>query len=83
MPWGSPVFGSQLTTIRRGAANPDLPSVGKRVSVTTAPNIEIILSYPFTRDLLELSPNNTIAAIGTSPDFSVLPKWRKVVRTIG
>lgn len=83
MPWGAPVLGSQLTSIRRGAANANLPSVGISFSPVSAPSAETLLSYPFTRDLLELSSNNRIVALGASPDFSVLPKWRKVVRTIG
>ena len=53
------------------------------MTAVTAPTLEQLLESPFTRNLLELSPDNTLAAVGTSPDFSMLPKWRKVVRTIG
>jgi hypothetical protein len=60
-----------------------LPTTGFRVTALTAPDIEQLLNGPFNRGLLELNSSHRIAAVGTSPDFPMLPKWRKVVRQIG
>lgn len=45
-------------------------------------NIPYAVSDPVNR-LVELDPNGYAVAVGTSPDFPVQPKWRKVVRQIG
>ena len=83
MAWGSVVLGSQLTTIRLGVAPSDLSLTGYTISIADSPTINEVLNGPFVRGLLELTSDNTLAAVGTSPDFPVLPKWRKVVRQIG
>jgi hypothetical protein len=56
---------------------------GLRIESTATPGLREFLYSPFTEGLLEINADNRIAAVGTSPDFSMLPKWRKVVRTIG
>jgi len=83
MAWGSVVLGSRLTTIRLGVAPSGLSLTGYRISAADNASIDQVLNGPFVRGLLELTSDNTLAAVGTTPDFPVLPKWRKVVRQIG
>lgn len=83
MAWGSVVLGAQLTTIRLGVAPSSLSLAGYSVSVSDSATINQLINSPFVKDLLELTSDNTLAAVGTTPDFPVIPKWRKVVRQIG
>ena len=83
MPWGSVVLGTQLTNARVGVVSSDLPLTGYRGSVDVSPTIDSLLNAPYVKGLIEITSANTLAAVGTSPDFPVLPKWRKVVRQIG
>lgn len=83
MPWGAPVLGAQLTTVRVGIFSGALLTTAARINGLTAPTVEQTLGSPFTKGLLELNSSNKFAAVGTSPEFPIGPKWRKVVRQIG
>lgn len=83
MPWGPPVLGAQLTSARSCVATGALPNINYVGSVASSPTVDQLLGGPFVKGLLELDGNKQLAAIGTSPDFPVVPKWRKVVRQIG
>lgn len=82
MPWGPPVLG-QLTSLRVCVYTGALPSTIYVGSVASSPTVDQLLSGPFVKGLLELDGNKQLAAIGTSPEFPIGPKWRKVVRQIG
>lgn len=83
MPWGPPVLGAQLTSPRVCVYPGAVPSTIYVGSVASSPTVDQLLSGPFVKGLLELDGNKQLAAVGTSPDFPVVPKWRKVVRQIG
>lgn len=82
MPWGSPVLGTQIT-LRVGVLPSGLSTAGPRISLQTSPSLDQLLGAPNVKGLLQLDSKNTIVAVGTSPDFPIGPKWRKVVRQIG
>lgn len=83
MPWGPVVLGTQLTSPRLGAITAPLPLTGYVGSVNSSPSIDSLLNSPYVKGLIEVTSANTLAAVGTSPDFPIGPKWRKVVRQIG
>lgn len=83
MPWGPVVLGAQLTSARVGVVSSLLPLTGYRGSVDVSPTIDSLLNSPYVKGLIEVTSANTLAAVGTSPDFPIGPKWRKVVRQIG
>lgn len=83
MPWGPPVLGAQLTSTRVGVFSGPLPLVGVRIVALTSPTVDQVLTSPFLLGVVEINSNNKYAGKGTSPDFPIGPKWRKVVRQIG
>lgn len=82
MPWGPPVLGTQLTTARNAVTGPisETCYVGAAAS---SPTIDQLLNAPFVKGLIEVNSQQKLAAVGTSPEFPIGPKWRKVVRQIG
>lgn len=83
MPWGSPVLGAQLTTVRVGTLPSVLSRDGLRLSVSASPTIEQYLQSPLSKGKLVLTSDNYLVAAGSSPEFPMVPKWRKVSRQIG
>lgn len=82
MPWGTWTLNTE-TTIRLGTADIGNSLKGLTVSGQVSVTIDSLLYSPMTAGLLELNNNNQLVALGTSPDFPMGPKWRKVVRQIG
>lgn len=83
MTWGVPVLGAQLTTVRVGTLPPAISRDGLRVIVGASPTIEQYLDSPLSKGELVLTADGRLVAVGSSPEFPILPKWRKVSRQIG
>ncbi len=82
MPWSS-WAGLTSTTILVGTSPATVMNQGISVSGTNfVETYESLFDSPFLAGSLEVVDGQLVAA-GAAPDFSVLPKWRKVVRTIG
>lgn len=86
MPWSAIAsgngLGTQLTTLRVAVSS---ISDGTSFRISTFENgtPETHINSPFYRGLVAIDAYGRPYAVGANPDFSVMPKWRKVVRQIG
>lgn len=83
MPWGPPVLGTRLTSGMALVATTIPTNVALGASLSSSPTVDQLLQAPFVKGLLELNSQKEFVAAGTSPEFPIGPKWRKVVRQIG
>jgi len=81
MPWG-PWTPSTQTSAAVGRREP-FQAIGYVAESTDFTAMSVLLEAPFTRGLLEIDEANHLAAVAARPDFPMLPKWRKRVRSIG